>query len=95
MNVFKWIVGIVVLGLFLRYGGIELLSELYDLSNQEYTYSRATGWIIGALIYVVWRQRLDIKLLNTEITELQKQTLDIRYKLNTVRRAIPKPSGER
>lgn len=88
MKVFKLIVGIVVLGLFLRYGGIELLSELYDLSNQEYMYTRATGWIIGALAYIVWSQSRKLSLLDDQITEIQKQHLDTRYKLNTVRRAI-------
>lgn len=93
--VFKLIISIVVLGLFLRYGGIELLSELYDLSNQEYVYTRATGWIIGALIYVVWSQSRKLSLLDDQITEIQKQHLDTRYKLSSTRRALQQLIEER
>ncbi|CAH9015122.1 hypothetical protein VP142E351_P0022 [Vibrio phage 142E35-1] len=86
--VFKLIISIVVLGLFLRYGGVELLSELYDYSQEETPFLRLAAWIIGVLMYVVWSQSRKLSLLDDKITEVQKQSLDTRYKLNTVRRAI-------
>ncbi len=88
MNIFKLIVGIVVLGLFLRYDGVELLSELYDYSQEETPFLRLAAWIIGALMYVVWSQSRKLSLLDDQITEIQKQHLDTRYKLSSTRRAL-------